>query len=182
MAAVAAELGLVREQASGLAVRSELAGRFVMPDAHTLQGRYLRKGELIGYIITPERLIVRAVVPQSSIGLVRRQVKQVEVRLAERLDRSVVANILRETPSGSTDLPSRALGAAGGGDIAVRTTDEAGTTAAEKVFRFDLSLPDDLTITGVGERAYVRFEHGAEPLASQWLRSGRQLVLSRLSL
>jgi len=26
----------------------------------------------------------------------------------------------------------------------------------------------------------VRFDHGAEALASQWFRSGRQLILSRL--
>ena len=182
MAALAAELALLRAQVAALEVRSALAGSFVMPAAQTLQGRYLRQGELIGYIITPARLIVRTVVPQSAIGLVRQQVQQVEVRLAERLDRTIVASIVRETPSGSTDLPSRALGAAGGGDIAVRTTDAAGTTAAEKVFQFDLSLPDDLQITGLGERAYVLFKHGAEPLASQWLRSGRQLLLSRLAL
>ena len=182
MAALAAELTLLRAQAADLEVRSALAGSFVMPEAHTLQGRYLRQGELIGYIITPARLIVRAVVPQSAIGLVRQQVQQVEVRLAERLDQTIIASIVRETPSGSTDLPSRALGAAGGGDIAVTKTDAAGTTAAEKVFQLDLSLPDDLAITGLGERAYVLFDHGAEPLARQWLRSGRQLVLSRLSL
>ena len=182
MAALAAELSLLRAQVADLEVRSALAGSFVRPEAHTLQGRYLRQGELIGYLITPARLIVRAVVPQSAIGLVRQQVQQVEVRLAERLDETIVASIVRETPSGSTDLPSRALGAAGGGDIAVRKTDAAGTTAAEKVFQLDLSLPDDLAITGLGERAYVLFDHGAEPLARQWLRSGRQLVLSRLSL
>jgi putative peptide zinc metalloprotease protein len=181
MAAVEAELALMRERASALVVRSEVSGTFVLPDEQTLHGRYLRQGQLIGYIVSPEHLIVRSVVPQSSIGLVRRQVEKVEVRLAERLDAVVEASILRETPSGSTDLPSRALGVAGGGEIAVRTSDEAGITAAEKVFQLDLSLPDDLRITGLGERAYVRFDHGSESLARQWLRSGRQLVLSRLS-
>jgi putative peptide zinc metalloprotease protein len=102
------------------------------------------------------------------------------VRFAERLGEIVEVRIVRETPAGSTTLPSRALGAAGGGDIAVRATDERGLTAAEKVFQVDLGLPKDLEIAGVGERAYVRFDHGAEPLALQWLRSGRQLMLSRL--
>ena len=87
---------------------------------------------------------------------------------------------MRETPAGTTTLPSRAPGAAGVGDIAVSMTDERGLTAAEEVFQVDLGLPVDLEIAGVGERAYVRFEHGAEPLARHWLRSGRQAVLSRL--
>ena len=177
---VKAELELRQAQASDLLVRSGVAGTFVLLDDQRLKGRYLRQGQLIGYVISPERLIVRTVVPQSDIGLVRRQVAEVEVRLAERLGETVKAHIVRETPAGSTTLPSRALGAAGGGDIAIKMTDERGLTAAEEVFQVDLGLPEDLQITGVGERAYVRFDHGAEPLARQWLRSGRQLVLSRL--
>jgi putative peptide zinc metalloprotease protein len=178
---IEAELALLREHESALQVRTEAAGTFVLPEEHKLKGRYLRQGELIGYVFSPERLIVRTVVPQSAIGLVRQQVTQVEVRFAERLGETLEVRIVREMPAGSTVLPSRALGAAGGGEIAVRMTDDGGLTAAEKVFQVDLGLPEDLQITGVGERAYVRFDHGAEPLASQWLRSGRQLLLSRLS-
>ncbi|MFV8570618.1 hypothetical protein ACNQ6O_05320 [Marinobacter sp. SBS5] len=178
---VDAELAMLREQKASLIVRSEVPGVFVLPDESRLVGRYLGKGELIGYVISPERLIVRAVVPQSKIGLVRQQVAQVEVRFAERLSETVPAHISRQTPAGSTVLPSRALGTAGGGNIAVKMSDNGGTTAAEDVFHVDLSLPVSLELAGVGERAYVRFDHGAEPLASQWLRSGRQLLLSRLS-
>lgn len=178
---VEAELAMLKEQQASLIVRSEVAGVFVLPDESSFAGRYLRKGELIGYVISPERLIVRAVVPQAKIGLVREQVTQVEVRVAERLGETVTADISRETPAGSRVLPSRALGTAGGGKIAVKMTDNGGTTAAEEVFHVDLSLPVNLDVAGVGERAYVRFDHGAEPLASQWLRSGRQLLLSRLS-
>ncbi len=181
MLTVEAELQMLREQKTALQVHSEVAGTFVLPDEQALQGRYLRQGQSIGYVISPEHLIVRSVVPQSSIGLVRRQVEKVEVRLAQRLGETIEVSILRETPAGSRNLPSRALGVAGGGKIAVRTVGGEGRTATEKVFQLDLGLPDDLEITGLGERVYVRFEHGAEPLAVQWLRSGRQLLLSRLS-
>ena len=178
--AVNAELELIYEQISSLLVRSEVAGTFVLPDERKLHGSHLNQGQLIGYVISPERMIVRAVVPQTDIGLIRQKVEQVEVRFAERLNEIVNVQIVRETPAGITTLPSRALGAAGGGEIAVKLTDD-GTTAAEQVFQVDLSMPGEIDITGVGERAYVRFDHGSEPLASQWLRSGRQLVLSRLS-
>ncbi len=176
------EMKLLHEKKSELSVNSKVAGTFVLPNGSSLQGQYLTKGQLIGYIVSPERLIVRSVVPQASIGLLREQVEKVEVRLAERLGETIASSILRETPSASTNLPSRALGASGGGDIAIVASDEAGTTASEKVFQIDLSLPDDLQITGLGERVYILFDHGSESLARQWLRSGRQLVLSRLSL
>ncbi|MDP4549223.1 hypothetical protein [Marinobacter sp. MDS2] len=178
---VEAELALLKAQKASLVVRSKVPGVFVLPDVSRFVGRYRGKGELIGYVISPESLIVRAVVPQSKIGLVRQQVAKVEVRLAERLGETVPAQISRQTPAGNSVLPSRALGTAGGGSIAVKMSDTGGTTAVEEVFHVDLSLPVSLDLAGVGERAYVRFDHGAEPLASQWLRSGRQLFLSRLS-
>ena len=136
---------------------------------------------MMGYIINPDDLIITAVLPQGDIGLVRKQVETTEIRLAERLDETVTVELDRITPGGSTALISRALGAAGGGRIAVTGSDEAGLTAVEKVFQVDLRLPNHLSVSGVGERAYVRFNHGSEPLASQWFRSGRQLILSRLS-
>jgi putative peptide zinc metalloprotease protein len=43
-------------------------------------------------------------------------------------------------------------------------------------------LPANTAVTGLGERAYVRFDHGAEPLLAQWLRQLRQLLLRRLAV
>lgn len=179
---VETELAQAREQADKLLVMSRSGGVFVLPDAHRINGRYFRQGELIGYVIRPGGMMIRTVIPQADIGLVRSKVERVEVRLAERLDETLVSSVLRENPAGTTALPSRALGAAGGGEIAVKPSEDGGLTAAEKVFQLDLELPDDLHISGIGQRAYVRFEHGAEPLADQWIRSGRQLLLSRLAL
>lgn len=179
--ALNAELQLLRAQRSALLVRSNVAGRFVLPEAWKLKGRYFSQGEMMGYIINSDDLIITAVLPQGDIGLIRKQVETTEIRLAERLDETVTVELDRITPGGSTALISRALGAAGGGRIAVTGSDEAGLTAVEKVFQVDLRLPNHLSVSGVGERAYVRFNHGSEPLASQWLRSGRQLILSRLS-
>ena len=103
----------------------------------------------------------------------------VEVRLAELPANIIEAQILRETPAASSQLPGRALGAIGGGDIAIMSSDNKGLTADEKVFHVDLRLPDDLQVTGLGGRAYIRFNHGTEPLFSQWLRNAQQLLLSR---
>ncbi|MCP4410662.1 MAG: HlyD family efflux transporter periplasmic adaptor subunit [Gammaproteobacteria bacterium] len=182
LASVEAELKLLRERSSALLVCSRVAGTVVLPEERTLQGNYLHQGQLVGYVVSPGRLIVRSVVRQAEIGLVRRKVSSVQVQLAERPGDTVEATILRQTPSSSAKLPSAALGAVGGGNIAVSNTDAGGRTAVEKVFRVDLELPVGLDVSGLGERAYVRFDHGAEPLARQWLRSGRQLLLSRLSL
>lgn len=178
---VSAELATLVEQQAALLVTTVVSGTFVLPQGYALTGRYLRQGEVIGYVINPQRLIVRAVVPQTDIGLLREQVIAVNVRLAERLYETVPVIISRETPAAGMTLPSRALGSAGGGSIAVNMSDMDGLTTTRKVFQVDLDLPDAVVTTGIGARAYVRFDHAPEPLAKQWWRSGRQLLLSRLS-
>jgi putative peptide zinc metalloprotease protein len=104
------------------------------------------------------------------------------VRLAERLDDPVPATIRREVPGASERLPSPALGLSGGGQVAVDPRDAQGYTAMQKVFQVDLEIPLGPTLLNVGGRAYVRFDHGAEPLAIQWAREFRQLFLARLNV
>ena len=106
--------------------------------------------------------------------------KNVSVRLAEQPGKALPATILRQTPAGSLSLPSRALGAAGGGEIAVDSKDQNGTTAVNMVFQLDLGIPDNSITSGLGTRAYVRVNHGREILALQWLRNIQQLLLNKL--
>lgn len=159
---------------------SRVDGTFVLPEEQKIMGSYIKKGEAVGYVVNPEELIVRVVVPQTSVGLFAKDVKNVSVRLAEQPRQVIQAEILRQTPAGSLSLPSRALGAAGGGNIAIDTTDENGTTAVNKVFQLDLALPEHSIASGLGTRAFVRVNHGREALARQWLRSARQLLLNKL--
>lgn len=182
LAVVESELVTLERDCDALTVRSGADGVFVVPGTRALEGRYLRRGELVGYVVDAGSRVVTAVLPQADIGLVRRGVRRVQARFAERPDHPVDVTLLREVPAGRLNLPSAALGAAGGGEIAVHGSDRAGVTAAENVFVVELGLPDGIALAGLGERAYVRFEHGSEPLARQWLRSGRQLLLNRLFL
>ena len=177
---VEADWAQLQTERTSQTLTSATSGTFVVPDQRSLVGRYVKKGEAVGYVVNPEELIVRVVVPQTSVGLFAKEVKNVSVRLAEETGKELPANIVRQTPAGSLSLPSRALGAAGGGEIAVNSTDENGTTAVNKVFQLDLALPENSITSGLGTRAYVRVNHGREALALQWLRSAKQLLLNKL--
>ncbi|OED35539.1 hypothetical protein AB833_30465 [Chromatiales bacterium (ex Bugula neritina AB1)] len=159
---------------------SRSSGTLVFPGEQNLVGRYVEKGQAVAYVVDPDQLIVRLVVPQAAVGLLSKEIRNVEVRLADRVSKVLDATVIRQTPSGSNSLPSRALGAGGGGDIAVVGSDTNGTTTAEKVFQIDLELPDNSDVAGLGTRAFVRINHGREILASQWLRKTRQLLLNTL--
>ncbi|SRR6266496_72218 len=176
-----AELATTAENAERLIVRSRAAGIFAIPKPQDLPGRYLKEGQLIGYVLPPGSRIVRATIAQDDIDLVRSRLRHTFVKLAERLDESLPARIIREVPSGRDDLPSKALGGTGGGVLAVDPRDQKGMKTLQRVFQVDIELQSDVAAASAfGGRAYVRFDHLWEPLGQQIWRRARQLVLSRL--
>jgi putative peptide zinc metalloprotease protein len=88
----------------------------------------------------------------------------------------------RAVPGGTRQLPTAALGTMGGGSIAVDPRDETGRLTLERVFEFELALPDEAPAEFLGNRVYVRFDHGYEPAGLQMYRSIRQLLLSQFGV
>lgn len=164
-----------------LVVRSPADGIFSIDKPQDLAGRFLREGQVVGYVLPPNPRVVRATVLQDDIDLVRNRLQGVSVRLAEQINTNIDARITREVPAGRDELPSRALGASGGGAIPSDPRDTSGTRALQRVFQFDLELAADVALpVAFGGHAYVRFEHLWEPLGWQMWRRLRQLLLSRL--
>jgi putative peptide zinc metalloprotease protein len=165
-----------------LTVTARRDGRIELPRDQDLPGRWLRKGELFGHIVTDDAPTVRVVVSQDDIDLVRARLLRVEVRLSGDLGQVWPAHVLREVPAGDDSLPSMALALEGGGLIAVDGRDTNRPRALNRIFQLDLALPAEARAAQIGERAHVRFVHLAEPLALQWTRRLRQLLLSQLAL
>ncbi len=173
------ELKQIEEKLEKLLIRSPAKGNFILNDPRNLAGRFVKKGELLGYIVSEHRPTIRAVVSQADIGLVRERLTDIEIRLTEQPTRSLKADIERIVPSADLNLPSAALGTSGGGLIPVDPTDPDGLRALESLFQIDLCLPDEVKNPHIGSRVYVRLDHGTMPLAMQWYRSLRQLFLRK---
>jgi len=176
------DLNRASERAEELTVRSGAAGTFVVPTPEDLPGRFVKKGAQLAYVVELDTVTIRAVVPQSGIDLLRFHTQRVDVRLAERLTELIPGVIRRVVPGATEQLPTSALGSEGGGRIVVDPRDPKGMTAVQKVFQVDVELPAQSSRLNVGGRAYVRFDHGWEPLAVQWYLTIRQLFLSRFSV
>lgn len=174
-----AELALIDKQIAALTIRSPGAGRLVIPHADDLEGSYLHEGDIVAYVVDNTPIVMRVVVTQNRINLVRQHTRGVAVRLASSPGRAIAARIAREVPAATLRLPSRALGSAGGGTVPVDPADETGTTALENVFLLDLVPQGPLATDYYGQRIHVRFDHGGEPLAGQWRRSLHQLFMHR---
>ena len=180
--AVNADLDRAKEKFEQLTIRSEVNGRFVVPNASDLPGTYAKQGDVLGFVLEFPLQKARVIVRQKDADLVRQRTDSVELRLVNDPHRTIEAKLEREIPAASNQLPSRALGSTGGGQIAVNATDEEGLTANESVFQFELSLIENSQVYYIGSRVYVRFNHGNEPLGQQWVRRIYHVVANRIDV
>jgi putative peptide zinc metalloprotease protein len=177
-----AELADGSTRVERLVAHSRAQGVFAVPTPQDLEGRFVREGQALGYVLPPGSRIIRAAIRQDDIDLVRNRLRSAAVRLSERVEESVPARLIREVPAGGEQLPSKALGGSGGGAVAVDPRDPNGTKSLQRVFQVDLELSEGAApAVSFGSRVYVRFDHIWEPVGHQLWRRVRQLLLSRLN-
>ncbi|MGD2171228.1 MAG: hypothetical protein PVI79_11920 [Gammaproteobacteria bacterium] len=182
MRVVTADLENIQSRIAEFDIRSPVAGRFVVPRSVDLPGSFVSKGDLIGYLIAPSVKSVHMAVPQDDVGLLRTRIDGIEIRLADQPDKVFPAHIARQVPGGTHELPSAALGTAGGGRISIDPRDSSNRRTLETVFVYELQLPRESVSAPIGTRAYIRIEHGTESLAMQWYRRLRQVFLRTLNV
>jgi putative peptide zinc metalloprotease protein len=174
----AAALARLRDDADRLTLRSQVAGTLLIDKAADLPGRFLRKGDVVGYVRTAEAPLVRVVLPQSDVDTVRLATQSVEVKMPQSIAKTWNAHLARSVPAAAHQLPSAVLGTRGGGPTAVDPRDEKGLATLESVFEFELDLPLEVPHEWLGSRLYVRFEHPAEPVGLRMARAVRRAFLS----
>jgi putative peptide zinc metalloprotease protein len=179
---VVAQLERSREQAAELMIYSLADGTFLSPMAQDLPGRFVKRGELLGYVLDRSTITARVVVSQSDVDFVRQRTSALKIRFPEKIAETIPAVIKREVPAATDQLPSRTLSQQGGGEIAIDPRDMLGVKSFQKMFLLDIELPQHLGLFNVGGRVYVRFDHGREPLVWRWYRSIRQLFLRRFNV
>ncbi len=179
---VNARLKDLQERAGELTIHSTAYGRFVVPMSEDLPGRFVRRGELLGYVLDRSTVSARVVVNQPDVDFVRKKTYGVSVRFPENMSVSMPARLLREVPAATDQLPSKTLSQEGGGDIPIDPRDKMGVKAFVKIFLFDVELPVYSDTVNVGGRVYVRFDHGREPIFWRWYREIRKLFLRRFNV
>jgi putative peptide zinc metalloprotease protein len=183
IAHTSAKLDDARQRMEDLTIRAGAGGTFAISDPEDFPGRFLKRGELVGYVIPAKISSVRAVVSQGDVDMVRNRTLHVQVRLAEELKQNLSAVLRREVPAATEQLPSKTLSMEGGGKIAVDPRQLFNLKAFQKIFLFDVALTDEAPEDSyIGGRVYVRFDHGKEPLVWRWYRTLRQLFLKRFNV
>ena len=177
-----AELDRIQERVDELVINSPAAGRYLPLDHEDMTNLYIKKGDMLGYIVGENTFTVKTAVAQQRIGRLREGIEQVTVVLADDIEKSYPARIINAVPAAMNTLPSSVLGKSGGGKITVDPADEKGIKTLDTVFHYELELEPGREDFPIGLRAYVRFHHGDEPLMVQGYRYVRQLFLGRFGV
>ncbi len=162
-----------------LTIRSPRDGVLLMPDFADLPGRYLQRGSLLGYVVDFDDVRLRAVVRAADVDRVRNHTRRVDAYLSSRPGREWRADVRRQVPAATRELPSLALAIPGGGDIALDPEQGEQPLAFEPLFQFELALPG-VRVERIGERVWIRFRHEPEALWPRLYRAARRLLLRRL--
>ena len=176
-----AEVDDISSQLDGLNIRSERDGRIVLPRAVDLPGRFIARGEVIGYSISQAPLSAQVVVDQPVIERVRQDSSSIQLRLNSSPDMIYRAEVNREIPLLSDRLPSRFLGSSAGGEVAIDTRDDSGLQAINRVYQVEIVLPEPMQTALVGQRVHVRFIHSDQSLGRELVNYLRQLWVQELA-
>ncbi len=184
LAKAEADLANAREMQAQLSVRSSVAGRFVLPssDVGDLEGRYYDKGERVGYIADFSDPVLIVVVPENSADLVRSDTQSVAFRFADDLSTAWPAQVMREVPRITDELPTAALARIGGGTLSVDPSRPESLHSLTRVLQLELTFDRPSQVATLGGRVHVRFRHSDLPIAQRAWRALRQLFLSELNV
>jgi len=179
--ALQAQVLLNQQHVDKLTVRAKASGQFILTDTQLRKKGFVRQGELLGYIIHDKFAVVRVVIAQEKVGLLKTGTLTAQVMFAHAPGLVINGQVIRQLPSASRALPSVTLGMSGGGKIKQDQQDSSGLTAASDFFVIDVLLPEILDSELIMSRAYVRLNHGTESLGEQMLRHVQQLFLRQIS-
>ena len=175
-----AELADIVRQEGDLSVRSAAAGVLVAPHAADLPESFVKRGQTLAYVMSESAPVIRAAVPEAEIEYFQNAAPAVSVRFDEQPWTPLPgAALARQTPKSTRKLPSPALDAAAGGPFALDPAARDKDVMLESIFEVDIAMPADVSVNRWGQRVWVRFDHGASPLAERFYRAARQLFLGR---
>lgn len=163
-----ATLAAMRERMANAHRTAALDGRFDMPGSTSLVGRSVARGEIVGYVVPDAELTVRVALEEGAAGRLDRHLRRVEVRIPNAHAGPKVHDtaVLTRTLRASNEVPSAALGTAGGGEHQADPLGD-GRQVLASLFDVELAWPEEAEVAPVGSHVDVRFVHPATPLAGR---------------
>lgn len=181
--AVNAQINSVKDEIKHLQVFASADGQWLAPELNQKVNSFVRKGDYLGMISSIDKLHIRAVLDQDTVEVLSSAKPIAEARIKGRPDIQVEATIQRVFEFGKRELPSAALGYAGGGEIEVDASSQEGTETTEKIFEILLTPQEDAhKYIKPGQVLIVKFTKPDQAIAVQVWVYLQQLFQRRLQI
>jgi putative peptide zinc metalloprotease protein len=185
--AVSQQLARIERDLEQLVIPAAFDGVWIAQDDQLVPGAYVQRGQALGQLVDVSDLYVRATADQYLGPRLHHELPPraaVELRGRRQPDVHVTGFVRQIVAGGRRELPSAALGMAGGGNMAVETERQStGLEAAEPFFEVDVELNDTQTSRLLpGQRVVVRFDLPWSPLGVQLWRAVRQTLQQRFQI
>lgn len=175
------EFERARERLASLTLHSNIAGEFIVPNSQGVEGRFVQRGEMIGFVVDYQNLPLTVMISEDDIDRVRHQTRGVELRFVSHQDTLYTGKVLRQVPASTQQLPSAVLSTEGGGQIVLDPQRTTELQSYQSYFRIELDVPGALK-QRFDERVYVLFEHDPEPIFWRWYRDIRRVFLRQFDV
>jgi putative peptide zinc metalloprotease protein len=178
--AVEEKIAQLLQQQKQLVVLAPIEGIWSASELEASRGQWIGRGASLGTVVDDRSWRFVAVLPQVSTHLFEAGVVYSEIRIGGQQEFNVRSASTEIMPFEQGQLPSAALGMAGGGDIAVQSGDQKGLAAAEPFFRIHAQLPPLEQAQALrrlhGRLGTMRITLPDSPLLVQWERGARQFL------
>lgn len=183
VAALRERVASLNERMKGLTEVAPFPGVWVCPDSDSLSGRFVKRGQRLGEVVSEGDVRVRAVVGQRvAAALIAESAKGVEIRARGRGWRTFEGEAGRPSPAGRRQLASGALADVSGGGVPTEKGAHGGVVAREALFEVPVELRDQDAGLRIGQRVAVRFALERKPVGEQIARTVRQIFQGRRTM
>ncbi|MDG1494472.1 MAG: hypothetical protein P8Q91_01225 [Porticoccaceae bacterium] len=165
-----------RMQLDALNIYAVKQGKWWVTNADDLVGKFISRGELIGYVISDQQVSVLGMIPESEIDLVRTKIDDVLVMKSSNIYSTLKPASWKVYPSATKDVVSAVLSEAGGGAV-VMDPSENKPISVKRYFLIDLAF-EVLPSPNVDERLLIKFVHPPEPIIYRTYRLVRRTFLT----
>jgi putative peptide zinc metalloprotease protein len=174
----------LEDQRRTLVLVAPHAGTWVSSRLEDRVGQWFPRGQLLGQIVQAAEFRFSAVISQEeAANLFSGNLQTSEVRVVGQAATALAVKSVRVIPAEQQLLPSAALGWGAGGEVAVSSTDPAGTRAAEPFFELRAGVSPQPGVKLLhGRSGKIRVNLRSEPLLAQWYRKTRQLLQKKYQL
>ena len=160
---------------SALVINSEVDGELYIGNEKDRVGDWLKRGDVLGFVVGKEHIKINAMLPEYLIEEVRNEVESIRLMVSSDLQPLDIIKDWKIFPSTSREVVSALLTEQGGGDIKLDPSQENKTI--ESYFFVEI-LPKEPLHSHINQRVYLQFVHQGEPIGFRAYRIVRRTFLS----